>query len=306
MFALALISVPLAVAQAADTIPPTVSIKSPSNGATVTGSITFSATATDNTAVNMVYFVIDGMIYNTVLYPPYFTVLNTGGYSNGAHKFMVIAYDNAWNEARQEITVYINNVDTTPPTVTITNPASGATVSGTINIDVRSYDANVVKKIEYYADGALIGTVTTLTHPDAFYYASIAWNTASLPNGSHTIVAKGFDSYNNVGTRSITVTVSNVAIKDTTPPVVSISSPGNGATLKGVTTVSVSASDSNSGMYMVLLYVDNKYVGAGWSSPYNFSLDTRAYANGAHTIMVIAFDKANNYSIAAVSVNVAN
>ena len=199
---------------------PTVYTTSPFNGATISGSLTWSAVASDNMGVKFVYFFVDGGLYSSSLTFPYVQTLSTSGYSNGAHKFMAIAYDIAMNEARHEITVNINNPDITSPTVTITNPANGAVVSGTTNIDVRSFDVNSVTRVEYYADGALVGSDTTLTHPDSFYYASISWNTASVPNGSHTIMAKGFDLYNNVGTRSITVTVSNAAASDTTPPVV--------------------------------------------------------------------------------------
>src|SRR5437867_5326978 len=140
-----------------DNTVPAVYTTSPSNGATLSGSLTWSAAASDANGVKFVYFVVDGSIYNSILSAPYVTSISTSGYSNGAHKFMAIAYDIAMNEARQEITVYINNPDTTSPTVTITNPAIGAVVSGTTNIDVRSFDVNSVTRVEYYADGALVG-----------------------------------------------------------------------------------------------------------------------------------------------------
>ena len=285
---------------------PTVYTTSPSNGATLSGSAIWSAAASDNMGVKFVYFFVDGGLYSSSLTFPYVQTLSTSGYSNGAHKFMAIAYDIAMNEARHEITVNINNPDITSPTVTITNPANGAVVSGTTNIDVRSFDVNSVTRVEYYADGALVGSDSILTHPDSFYYASISWNTASVPNGSHTIMAKGFDLYNNVGTRSITVAVSNAAATDTTPPTVSVTYPTNNGLVCGTTIVSVSATDTGSGIYGVYLYVDGVYKAADFTSPYSFSLDTTKYTDGTHKIRALALDKAYNYSLVEISVTISN
>jgi hypothetical protein len=94
--------------------------------------------------------------------------------------------------------------DTTPPTTSITSPANGATVSGTVAINATASDNVGVTQMQILIDGALAASNTNATS------LSFNWNTTTVANGSHTIVSKAFDAAGNVGTSStITVTVSN-------------------------------------------------------------------------------------------------
>jgi chitinase len=92
--------------------------------------------------------------------------------------------------------------DTTAPTVTINNPANGASITGQkkVNISASASDNNVVIKVELYIDGALKTTVTT---PNLSYNWSINRNVKA---GSHTITVKAYDATGNVGQSSVTVT----------------------------------------------------------------------------------------------------
>ena len=95
--------------------------------------------------------------------------------------------------------------DVTPPTVSITAPANGATVSGTTSVTASASDNVGVSKVEFYLDGAIQSTDTTSPY-------SWSWNTTASSNGSHALVAKAYDAAGNVGTSStVTVTVSNTA-----------------------------------------------------------------------------------------------
>jgi hypothetical protein len=96
--------------------------------------------------------------------------------------------------------------DTTPPTTSITAPANGATVSGTVNVTASASDNVGVNRVEFYVDGALSSTDTT--SPYAF-----SWVTTGYANGSsHTLVSKAYDAASNVGTSAtVTVTVNNGA-----------------------------------------------------------------------------------------------
>ena len=94
--------------------------------------------------------------------------------------------------------------DTTPPTTSITSPANGATVSGTVTINATASDNVGVTQMQILIDGAVAASNTNATS------LSFSWNTTTVANGSHTIVSKAFDAAGNVGTSStITVTVSN-------------------------------------------------------------------------------------------------
>jgi hypothetical protein len=94
--------------------------------------------------------------------------------------------------------------DTTPPTVSITAPASGATVSGTATFSASASDNVGVAGVQFKVDGVNVGAEDT----SAPYSAS--WNTTTVPNGSHTLTAVARDSAGNYTTSAArTVTVSN-------------------------------------------------------------------------------------------------
>jgi len=93
--------------------------------------------------------------------------------------------------------------DTTPPTTSITSPANGATVGGTVTVQASASDNVGVTRVELYVDGSLSGTATS--SPYAF-----SWNTTTVANGSHTLQTRAYDAAGNVGSSAtITVTVSN-------------------------------------------------------------------------------------------------
>ncbi|HLO04035.1 MAG TPA: Ig-like domain-containing protein [Symbiobacteriaceae bacterium] len=93
--------------------------------------------------------------------------------------------------------------DTTAPTVSITAPTAGATVSGTTTVSASASDNVGVTKVEFYLDGALQSTDTTSPY-------SWSWDTTTAANGSHSLTAKAYDAANNVATSTaVSVTVSN-------------------------------------------------------------------------------------------------
>jgi len=93
-----------------------------------------------------------------------------------------------------------------------------------------------------------------------------------------------------------------VAAKDSTPPYgVSITSPGNGASIKGTkVTVSATASD-NVGVAKVELYADGALIGTDTSTPYSFNWNIRRLSTGAHQLQVKAYDAAGNATLSAIT-----
>lgn len=92
---------------------------------------------------------------------------------------------------------------------------------------------------------------------------------------------------------------------DRTGPVVSVTSPLNGAIVTGATTISANAVDP-AGIGKVDFYVDTKLVGTDTTAPYSVPWDSATVAGGSHTITARAFDLANNVSAAAITVTVNN
>jgi len=95
--------------------------------------------------------------------------------------------------------------DTTAPTTSITSPAAGATVSGTITISANASDNVGVSRVEFYRGTTLLGTDTTSPY-------SVSWNTTTVVNGSYSLTSKAFDAANNSATSAaVSVTVNNIA-----------------------------------------------------------------------------------------------
>jgi hypothetical protein len=85
---------------ASDAVPPTVSFSAPANGATVAGTVTVSASATDNVGVVGVQFTLDGTnLGAAVTAAPYLISWNTTLVADGAHTLTAVARDAAGNNA---------------------------------------------------------------------------------------------------------------------------------------------------------------------------------------------------------------
>jgi leucyl aminopeptidase len=80
-----------------DTTPPTTSLTAPLGGATLTGTVTLSANASDNVGVTRVDFLVDGAVVGNDTTSPYSIAWNSAGASNGSHALTSKAYDAAGN-----------------------------------------------------------------------------------------------------------------------------------------------------------------------------------------------------------------
>lgn len=110
-----------------------------------------------------------------------------------------LSYARAWVDG---ITVGppSGNADTEPPTVNITAPTNGATVTGPVDVTAVASDNVGVTKVEFYVDGSL--AATDYTAPFSF-----TWNTPALANGGHALMAKAYDAAGNIGTDNDTTVV---------------------------------------------------------------------------------------------------
>ncbi len=272
-----------------DAISPTVSITSPTGGA-VSGVISITANAADNVGVVGVQFKLDGGILGgEVKTPPYSVTWDTSTAASGAHTLTAVARDAAGNSTTSlAVNVTMSNgVDSVAPVVSITSPGNGSSVSGAIAVNANASDNVGVVGVQFKLDGALLG------NEDAFGPYTVAWNTATASNGSHTLTAVARDAAGNSTTSAaVTVTVSNGSA-DTTPPVVSITSPPNGTTLSGLTTVSANATD-NVDVVGVQFKLDGANLGSEQIFPFVLVWDTATAPNGTHLLTAVARDAAGN------------
>jgi hypothetical protein len=103
---------PVGATPSPDTTPPTVAITTPASGATVSGTVTVTANASDNVGVAAVQFFLDGApLGGEVTTPPYSRSWNTGLATNEAHELRALARDAAGNQTASSITVNVSNTN---------------------------------------------------------------------------------------------------------------------------------------------------------------------------------------------------
>jgi chitodextrinase len=106
---------------ASDTTPPTVTITAPKNGATVKGTVTVTASASDNVGVVAVQFLVDDGINGSAeaTTAPYSVSWNTATASDGSHTITAVARDAAGNRSPvSAVTVTVANNTAPPPAST--------------------------------------------------------------------------------------------------------------------------------------------------------------------------------------------
>ena len=137
-----------------DTTPPTASIDSPLDGAGVSGSVVVSASATDNTGVARVEFVLDGVLQATDSTSPYQWAWNTAAVNDGSHTLQAKAYDAAGNVGESATaSVTVRNA------VIISLTVNGYKVRGLQKADLR-WSGATSAVVTVYRDGSAIAVDT--------------------------------------------------------------------------------------------------------------------------------------------------
>lgn len=189
-----------------DGVSPAVSITDPLNGATKSGTMSLSATATDNVGVTRAEVSVDSQPPQTITAPSPTTPFNistsidTLALSNGAHQITVRVYDAANNSASATVSITVSNTggsDTTPPTAELTNPAPVASGSPKPIIAGKAYSIGVkvsdtgsgVKQAVLKIDGTVIATLTAAPY-------TYVLDTRPFTTGVHTISLQATDNAN--------------------------------------------------------------------------------------------------------------
>ncbi len=198
-------------AAAGDTTPPSAPSNLSATGSLGTAALSWTG-STDNVGVTR-YDVYRSQTQgftpaaaNRIAQPTGTTYTDTG-LASGTYYYRVIAEDAAGNlsQPSNEATAIVTG-DTAPPTVAITAPAGGATVSGTVGVSANASDNVGVAGVQFKLDGVNLGAEDT-TSP-----YSVSWDTTAASNASHTLTAVARDAAGNATTSAaVTVTVSNTA-----------------------------------------------------------------------------------------------
>nr|MBC8872255.1 S8 family serine peptidase [Planctomycetota bacterium] len=184
---------------------PTVTVTSPTDGGTVSGTVTVEADASDDVAVTQVEFFVNGSSIgidsdDTDGWSATWDTISSG---DGSHTVTATATDTASQSASDSVTVTVDNVDDAP-TVAITNPADASTVSGTVNVSADASDDHGVSQVEFF-----VGELSIGVDSDSSDGWSATWDTTSSGDGSHTITATATDTASQTASDSVGVTVNN-------------------------------------------------------------------------------------------------
>ncbi|MEK8051597.1 S8 family serine peptidase [Ideonella sp. DXS22W] len=190
--------------------------------------------------------------------------------------------------------------DTQAPSVAITTPAGGSTVSGVTTIDVAASDNIGVTRVDLMVNGKLVASDTVAPY-------QFALDSATLGNGSASLKAVAYDSAgNSASSTSLAVTVANASllVADSTPPVVAITQPAQGSKVSGTTAVSISGSDNlGTAALKQSLYLDGVLVTSGTGGSLSYNWNTRKSVRGTHTLTAVARDAAGNETRTSVTVS---
>lgn len=181
-----------------DAAKPTVTAVKPASSS---GTIVLSAKASDDVAVTRVEFWVDGVRRGDDTTSPYARAMNSGTLANGTHTLVAKAFD-ATGKVGISAPVSFNvdnaSVDIDPPVVS----ASVTGTSGTITLSAKATDNIGVKLLEFFIDGVRVGSRTAASH-------SMAFDSRTLRNGTHTMEVYAFDHASNYAFRQVAFTVGN-------------------------------------------------------------------------------------------------
>jgi hypothetical protein len=201
-------AVALAVdAVTSDRTPPAVAVLNPLGGTTVVDQVTVEVQATDDFGVTSVELLANGVVVasDTQEDPKspyaYRFSWNSKSVSDGTHRLSARAKDAAGNVgSAREVSVTVKNaVDTTPPTISSLQPASGATVSGSATLSATATDNVAVASLVVSANGFQCTGKTNV---------SCTWNLTGVAAGWYTVTATATDTSGYSSTRTARVYVS--------------------------------------------------------------------------------------------------
>jgi fibronectin type 3 domain-containing protein len=190
------------------------------------------------------------------------------------YQYAVRARDAAENISAASAATATTPADTTPPTVTLTAPASGATLFGTIAMTATAVDDVGVAHVEFLVNGAVVNTDTTAPY-------SFDWNSTSVPDGPVTITARAVDTSNNAA-----LSAEAVITVDNTPPDTTITASPLAFSKSNTASFSFTATEANVTFECAL---DGTAL-AVCTSPKTYA----ALTNGAHSFQVRATDAAGH------------
>lgn len=269
---------------------PAVSFASPTDGSSVSGTVTIQVNATDTATLSKAELYFGSKLVSTLTSPPPYR-WSWGVRQTGDLTLKAVVTNSLGQQGSASITVHCPTTGTAPAVPVITAPKTGSKLK-TVTCPVSGTEATTGSTVTVLVNGVAQPAVAVTNG---------AWGTTvTLAQGTNTITAYASNSAGKSATAAaVTVTV------DSKAPTVGFASPVNGATIYGDTLIGVGATDAlpSSGLGTVKLYIDGSLVSTRTGTP-PYRWTWRAIQFGSHTLKAVVTDTMGNEGSSTITVRV--
>src|SRR5438132_2385474 len=288
----------------------TAAFTSPAAGAAVSGSVSvgMSETGASGTPITFTLTVDGTQVFTAAGTATTASFAwSTTSVRDGAHTLGLSVRDGAGRtaSATRAVTVANNGGGGGTLKVSITSPATGSTVSGTVWSDVW-VEAAAAGSRTYTLS---IGGVTLVDGTDTSNHVTLPWDSRRVANGTQTLVATVRDASGNSGSTTRALNVQNAGGGGGPAPLTaSFTAPADGATVSGTVSVDMSETGASGTPIAFTLTVDGARVfgTSGSATTASFAWNTTSIADGAHTLGLTVQDGAGRTASATRGVTVRN
>lgn len=269
---------------------PKVEITSPDDGDRVRGTVTFKAEASDTSGIHHVDFMVDGKVVCTSTVAPFECQYDTTVAPDSVIAVTARAVDTANNVALSEGRNYtVSNsmpLDALPPSVALTAPGQGDTLSREVTMTATASDNDAVSRVLFYVGLELVGSAKTAPY-------TFVWDSRTVPEGPVVLTAKALDRSGNLGMSTPVMALVNNRIFDSTAPASTATC--NGAACgtgwyKAAVKVALAATDDSSGVARIVYTTDGSEPTSTSGTPYTAPFDVAT----SRTVKYRAWDNAGN------------
>ena len=219
----------------------------------------------------------------------------------GTYTLLAIATDSAGLSSSSATAINIVVTGNSAPAVVLTSPPNGTNVNGGTIVNLTAIATDVdgtIASVRFLANGNQVGVPAT----------TVPFGTAWIPSaaGTYSVTAQATDNSGNV-TNSAPI---NVTVVANAVPTVSLTSPGNGATVRvgSGATLAATASDPDGTIASIQFFANGLAIGTDNTSPYTtqwtpgaegiyrlnaVALDNSGAATTSGTVLVLAVSAAS-------------
>ena len=175
--------------------PPTTGVLIPSGGATLSGTATLDASASNATSVEFRLFggpygyAAPVLCTATPSFYGWLCSWKTSTVPNGSYVLVSEAFNASGSAFSSGVSITVKN----PPTTGVLIPSSGATASGSTYLDASASNATSVEFRLFGGTYGFAGPVVCTATPTLYGWLC-AWNTSTVPNGSYVLASEALSA----------------------------------------------------------------------------------------------------------------